>query len=82
MLPRFGASTRTGIRAAAVVWILGVAVLYLGIVRIGWLPVGVVAATSAVALAGFLPAAWLVVRFYRDAGEVPPNSASEPTART
>jgi hypothetical protein len=74
MLPRFGANIATAIRAAAIVWILGVAVPYLGIVRIGWLPVGVVAATSAVALAGFLPAAWLVVRFYRDADEASPNN--------
>ena len=81
LLPRFGANIWTAIRAAAVIWVLGVAVPYLGIVRIGWLPVGVVTATSAVALAGFLPAAWLVVRFYRDTGDGPPNNALEPTAR-
>jgi len=63
MLPRFGADIWTAIRAAAIVWVLGVAGPYLGIVRIGWLPVSVVAGTSAVALAGFLPAAWLTARF-------------------
>ena len=82
MLPRFGATMWTALRAAAVIWVLGVAVPYLGIVRIGWLPVSVVVETSAVALTGFLPAAWLVVRFYRDTGEGPPDSALEPTART
>ncbi|HEY7409962.1 MAG TPA: hypothetical protein VII13_04420 [Vicinamibacteria bacterium] len=66
LLPRFGPGFWTAFRAAMVIWVLGVAVPYLGIVRIGWLPAGVVAGTSAVALAGFLPAAWLVVRFYRE----------------
>lgn len=71
MLPRFGAGFWTAIRAAAVIWVLGVAVPYLGIVRIGWLPADVVIGTSAVALAGFLPAAWLTARFYRDTSEGP-----------
>lgn len=66
MLPRFGSNIWTAIRAATVIWVLGVAVPYLGIVRIGWLPAGVVTGTSVVALAGFLPAAWLVARCYRD----------------
>ena len=66
MLPRFGASFATATRAALVIWILGVVVPYLGIVRIGWLPAGIVAWTSALALVSFVPAAWLTVRFYRE----------------
>lgn len=68
MLPRFGAGFATAMRAALVIWIVGVAVPYLGIVRIGWLPPGVVAGTCAVALVSFLPAAWLTVWLYREAG--------------
>jgi len=64
MLPRFGATFATAARAAILIWILGVAVPYLGIVRIGWLPAGVVAGTCGVALLSFAPAAWLTVRFY------------------
>ena len=81
MVPRFGANIWTATRAAAIIWMLGVAVPYLGIVRIGWLPPGIAAGTSAVALFGLLPAAWLVVRFYREAGDEPPNIALESTAR-
>jgi hypothetical protein len=81
MSPRFGANIWTATRAAAVVWVLGVAVPYLGIVRIGWLPAGVVAGTAAVALVGLLMATWLVVQFYRDSGDGPPNNTLEPTAR-
>jgi len=64
MLPRFGATFATGARAALVIWILGVAVPYVGIVRIGWLPAGITVATALVALVGFVPAVWLTVRFY------------------
>lgn len=67
MLPRFGAGFATAMRAALVIWIVGVAMPYLGIVRIGWLPVGVVAGTCAVAFVSFLPAAWLTVWLYREA---------------
>jgi hypothetical protein len=63
-LPRFGAGFATAMRAALAIWVLGVAVPYLGIVRIGWLPPGVVAGTCAVAMIGFVPAAWLTQRFY------------------
>jgi hypothetical protein len=65
MLPRFGATFATAMRASLVIWVLAVAVPYLGIVRIGWLPVGVVVATSLVALVGFVPAAWMTMQFYR-----------------
>jgi len=51
---------------ALLTWVIGVAVPYLGIVRIGWLPVGVVAGTCLVALVGFVPAAWSTARFYRE----------------
>ncbi len=67
MLPRYGANLTTALRAALLIWILGVAVPYLGIVRIGWLPPGVVAGTCAVALVSFLPAAWLTCQLYREA---------------
>jgi len=66
MFPRFGANFATAMRATLVIWVLGVAVPYLGIVRIGWLPIGVVVGTCAVAFVSFLPAAWLTVRFYRE----------------
>ena len=66
MSPHYGAHFGTAARAALVIWLLGVAVPYLGIVRIGWLPAGVVAETCAVALISFVPAAWLTVRFYRE----------------
>lgn len=64
--PRFGDGFTTAMRAAMIIWILGVAVPYLGIVRIGWLNAGITAATSAVALVSFVPAAWLAARFYKD----------------
>ena len=65
MSPRFGATFATAMRAALVIWVLGVAVPYLGILRIGWLPPGIVVATCALALVSFMPAAWLTARFYR-----------------
>ena len=66
MLPRFGAGFWTALRASLFIWILAVVVPYVGIIRIGWLPVGIVASTSLLALVGFVPAAWLTARFYRD----------------
>lgn len=66
MTPRFGANFATAMRAALVIWVLGVAVPYLGIVRIGWLPIGVVLGTCAVAFVSFIPAAWLVKHFYKE----------------
>lgn len=66
IVPRFGVGFATAWRAALLIWALGVAVPYLGVVRIGWLPAGIVIATCAVALVSFAPAAWLVQRFYRN----------------
>lgn len=62
--PRFGPGFQTAMRAAMIIWILGVAVPYVGILRIGWLPNGIAGATSAVAFLSFVPAAWLTARFY------------------
>ncbi len=73
--PRLGPTFRTALCAAAVIWLIGVAVPYIGIVRIGWLPCGVTVATSVVAAVSFFPAAWITYRFYHDA-QVKPRGGS------
>lgn len=81
MLPRFGPGFATALRAAMVIWVLAVVIPYLGIVRIGWLPPGVVVATSVLALVSFLPAAWLTARYYRDPSRAGRAAAAGAAAR-
>lgn len=80
MLPRFGPGFVTAFRASLVIWSLAVVIPYVGIVRIGWLPPGVVVATSSLALASFLPAAWLTARFYRDLDDPGHRLQTRPTS--
>jgi len=48
------------------IYLLAVVVPYLGVIRIGWLPIEIVLWTPLVPLSGFLPAAWFTARYYRD----------------
>lgn len=65
-LPRYGTGLRTSLRASFVVWLVGAMTTYLGIANAGLLPIGLSVATTTLALAAFIPAAWIVCQVYGD----------------
>ena len=64
--PRFGPGLGTAAMAAGLLWIVGVATPYVGMVKVGFLPVHLAVAACAIALVSFVPAAWLTARLYRE----------------
>lgn len=67
LAPRYGASVATALRASVLVFIVGAFTTYLGIANSGLLPWRLSVATTLLALAVFVPVAWLVHRLMRTA---------------
>jgi len=68
LLPRYGASVRTALRASALVFVVGALTTYLGIANSGLLPWRISLATTLLAFVVFVPGAWLTHRVLRSAG--------------
>ena len=61
--PRLKPGMGTAMKAALLIWAVGVMTTYVGIANSGLLPAKLSMATSLLALVSFLPAAWVVHRF-------------------
>jgi len=69
LIPRYGASLTTALRASALIAMVGVVTTYFGIANSGLLPWSISAATTLLALVTFVPGAWLVDRLLRPSAQ-------------
>jgi hypothetical protein len=79
LVPRYGRSVATALRATALVFVVGALTTYVGIANSGLLPWSLAAATTLLALVTFVPGAWLAHALMRNHVD-PARAAAAATA--